>query len=133
MLKLKYSRAVKGLASTKEAFEALTDSLSPALVEDWSKAEKKAMKLRGDHLRIYDVRITKGTSHHHVHKFQVKLTSPASAPTMAEVKLRLTDKQSGTALVEGSVAWLSSGIAIEAAQYVFNLIRQILWLTLYCG
>lgn len=62
MLNVKYSRTIKGLADTREAFDALTKSLNPALVVAWTKAEKQAMDERGEYLRIYDVNITKRKS-----------------------------------------------------------------------
>jgi hypothetical protein len=61
MLKVKLNRAQAGLAETKEAFEALTSSLSQEQVNEWKTQEEEAMLARGESLDIYDVQMEKGS------------------------------------------------------------------------
>jgi hypothetical protein len=45
-----------GLSKTKEAFEGLTRSISPDLINVWTVEERKAMLERGDALEIFNVK-----------------------------------------------------------------------------
>ena len=60
----KYKKAVKGQSETKKAFEGLTKTLPANLVSDWTTAESKAMIERGDALKIFDVKESKGNYVH---------------------------------------------------------------------
>jgi len=51
----KWKRAQEGVSTTKPAFEQLTDSLDPALIEEWTNQEHVAMEKRGDYLNIFTV------------------------------------------------------------------------------
>jgi len=51
----KLKEARDGMAETGAAFEALTHSLSPDIIETWKKQEKRALAQRGDSLEIYEV------------------------------------------------------------------------------
>jgi hypothetical protein len=41
------------------AFEQLTNSLDPALIEEWTNQERVAMERCGDHLNIFTVSLDK--------------------------------------------------------------------------
>jgi hypothetical protein len=64
----KHKRAVKGVMDTKLPFDELTHSLDPQKIARWKKDEKKAMKKRGEHLDIYQLKIDKGKVIHYVMK-----------------------------------------------------------------
>jgi hypothetical protein len=55
----KWTRATKGLSEMRPTFEQLSDSLDPSLVQEWTAQERIAMKERGDHLNIYQVKLEK--------------------------------------------------------------------------
>lgn len=57
----KYSEAVQGVATTETPFHRLTESVSKTSITQWEAAEKKAMELRGEYLKIYDIQLSKGT------------------------------------------------------------------------
>jgi len=48
-------RAEKGVSTTQSAFNQLTNSLDPVLIEEWTNQERVAMEKHGDHLNIYNV------------------------------------------------------------------------------
>jgi hypothetical protein len=56
----KYKKAVKGHRDMKTAFNELTETISPNLIEEWTVAEKKAMLERGNLLKIFDVKEDNG-------------------------------------------------------------------------
>jgi hypothetical protein len=59
MLSKKLQKAREGLSETREAYQGLTNSLSPEKIRDWKRQEKKALRQRGDALEIYQVQQTK--------------------------------------------------------------------------
>jgi hypothetical protein len=60
----KYQKAIPRLEDAKASHEGLTKSLDREWVEKWSKEEEKAMKDRGDALRVFDVVEKKGMMFH---------------------------------------------------------------------
>ena len=56
----KYKKGVPAMEESQRVFEELTAALSGDLVEEWKIGEEKAMRDRGDALRIYDVKEVKG-------------------------------------------------------------------------
>jgi hypothetical protein len=58
-LSAKWIRARDGVAETQPAFEQLTSCLDPSLIQEWTRQERLAMKQRGDHLTIYNIKSTK--------------------------------------------------------------------------
>jgi hypothetical protein len=52
---VKWKRAQEGVSTTEAAFDQLTDSLDPALIDEWTNQERIAMERRGDHLNIFTV------------------------------------------------------------------------------
>ena len=55
-----FKRAVKGLSAAKKVLDETTAALNKDLINTWSVAEEKAMKERGEALRIFDVQVDKG-------------------------------------------------------------------------
>ncbi|KAG0698587.1 hypothetical protein DFH29DRAFT_1002673 [Suillus ampliporus] len=68
-----------------------------ANVQEWKKAAELAAQGRGALLDIYQLKMDQ-------------------APTMAEIRLQLTENEMSTNGRSGSVAWLIEGINIENAQ-----------------
>ncbi|KAG1838555.1 hypothetical protein F4604DRAFT_1572198 [Suillus subluteus] len=93
----KHKRAVKGIDDTKLPFDELTHTLDPEKIAIWEKDEKMAMELRGDHLDIYQLKIDK-------------------APTMAEIRLTLTESETSDIERPGSIPWIIQGINLEDSQ-----------------
>jgi hypothetical protein len=54
----KYKRAIKGINDTRVPFEELTCSLDASKVSSWEKDEKKAMDQHGEHLDIYQIKVS---------------------------------------------------------------------------
>ncbi|KAG0695623.1 hypothetical protein DFH29DRAFT_879915 [Suillus ampliporus] len=82
----KYRQALQGISDTQGPYEELTRSLDLADVQEWKKAAQKAAQDRGDLLDIYQLKMDK-------------------APTMAEIRLRLTENELSTNGRTGSIAW----------------------------
>jgi hypothetical protein len=47
----------------KAAFEELCETVDEQVLEQWKQEEQNAMVLRGEHLRVYDVKMEKGLSY----------------------------------------------------------------------
>jgi hypothetical protein len=114
----KHKRAVKGVLDTKPPFDELSLSLDPTKIAAWELDEKTAMKQRGEYLDIYQLRIDQGQ----IHSFSHKSVADAlyEAPTMAEIRLRLTKSENTETGRSGSVPWIIQGINLEDAQYVVD-------------
>jgi hypothetical protein len=56
----RYSKAVNGIQELKEAFDELSETVDENLLEKWKQDEARAMDSRGEHLRIFDVKMEKG-------------------------------------------------------------------------
>ncbi|KAG1877467.1 hypothetical protein F4604DRAFT_1680133 [Suillus subluteus] len=107
LLLKKYLQAAQGVSDTQGPYEELTKSLDLANVQEWKKAADQAAHDRGALLDIYQLKMDK-------------------APTMAEIRLHLTENELSTNGRTGSVAWLIEGINIENAQDALRAsIRQL--------
>ncbi|KAG1787420.1 uncharacterized protein HD556DRAFT_1312744 [Suillus plorans] len=93
----KYKRALKGVDDTKSPFDELTLSLDPEKISIWKIDEKKAMEQHGEYLDIYQLQMNK-------------------APTMAEIRLKLTESENTDTSKPGTVSWLITGINLEDLQ-----------------
>ncbi|KAG1840122.1 hypothetical protein C8R48DRAFT_679665 [Suillus tomentosus] len=93
----KYKWALKGVDDTKSPFDELTLSLDPEKILMWKIDEKKAMEQRGEYLDIYQLQMNK-------------------APTMAEIRLKLTESENTDTGKPGTVSWLITGINLEDLQ-----------------
>jgi hypothetical protein len=56
----KWKIAVTQKEDMKNALDELTDRISDDWITEWKKLEEKAMRERGDALKIYDVAETRG-------------------------------------------------------------------------
>jgi hypothetical protein len=101
----KHKRSQDGLTSTQPAFDELTKlCLQRNLpIEAWKSAEHLAMKKRGKHLNIFDLRHEK-------------------APTLAQVTLQLTETKDRSANGMNIVDWIADGIRAQNDQCVLNAI-----------
>ncbi|KAG1778007.1 hypothetical protein EV702DRAFT_968763, partial [Suillus placidus] len=103
----KHKRAYKGIDDTKVPFEEPTRSLDVNKVSLWESDQKRATEQRGEHLDIYNLKIDR-------------------APTMAEIRLKLTETKYADTGKVGSVSWLIEGINLEDAQDALRVdIRQL--------
>ncbi|KAG2111109.1 hypothetical protein DEU56DRAFT_762242 [Suillus clintonianus] len=93
----KHKRAIKGISDTKPPFDELTRSLDDEKIAIWENDEMKAMEERGEYLDIYQLKIDQ-------------------APTMAEIRLRLTEAENAETGRLGTVSWIIQGINLEDAQ-----------------
>ena len=59
-LKKKYQTAVSSRQASLEVLKDLDSCVDPKLCEIWKAQEEKALSLRGDHLKIYNVQFDKG-------------------------------------------------------------------------
>ena len=110
----KRSRATKGVSETKPAFEQLTECLDASLVRDWTEQERVAMEQRGDHLKIYEVVSTKCKQY--LNSSSDTDRSCLSVPTLAEIRLKLSESEVQHGNLSGSVSMITEGLAIEKSQ-----------------
>ena len=96
-----------------EAFKSLSDSVSVAQRTEWGRQEKQASEERGKHLHIFEVDEEKGMS---FCVFARNGLISFKAPTIAEIRLKLTKTEKKKGLKTGTVAWLTSGMNIEQTQ-----------------
>lgn len=59
-LKRKHEKAMEGIRETLNPYSGLTKALGEDKVKPWLKEEKKAMRNRGEDLRIYEIQINQG-------------------------------------------------------------------------
>jgi hypothetical protein len=62
MLATKLKRAERAIGDARQAYIGLENSLDPLTVNAWKEAEHIAMTERGEHLRIFEVKMKKGIS-----------------------------------------------------------------------
>ena len=60
----KYARAVNGVRETEGAFERLSASVSASQLQLWGAQYDEAMEKRGEFLRIFEVKESKGIYKH---------------------------------------------------------------------
>jgi hypothetical protein len=113
---LKNKTAIKGREHSAAAFEGLNANVDKVSLAEWQEEERKAMKNRGESLRIYEVKTAKGLF------FTVGEVGNAdkqyvySVPSLAEIRLKLSQSEKDAGMVGGTVAWLSEGLNLEKAQ-----------------
>jgi len=61
---VKKYKTVPSLENAKDTFHGLTKSLSSTLIEKWTEEVNKAMRERGNALKIFDVMEKKGMTFH---------------------------------------------------------------------
>jgi len=115
----KYTRAVNGVRETQGAFEGLSASVSASQNQLWGVQYDEAMEKRGEFLRIFEVKESKG-----IYKqilWDIIFSIVWTAPSLAEMRLDLTKNENRPGGEGGVASWLGLGIALEDAQYVFQL------------
>lgn len=60
----KYARAVNGVRETEGAFERLSTAISASQLQLWGAQYDEAMEKRGEFLRIFEVKESKGIYKH---------------------------------------------------------------------
>ena len=98
----------------KPAFEQLTECLDASLVRDWMEQERVAMEQCGDHLKIYEVVSTKCKRYLNSSSDMDHLC--LSVPTLAEIRLKLSETEVQHRNLSGSVSTITEGLAIEKSQ-----------------
>ncbi|KAG1838487.1 hypothetical protein C8R48DRAFT_622220, partial [Suillus tomentosus] len=93
----KYHQAVQGVNHTQGPYEELTNSLNSNDVQKWKKQAELAALDHGELLDIYQLKMDK-------------------SPTMAEIRLRLTENELSSHGRTGAISWLIEGINIENTQ-----------------
>ncbi|KAG6377669.1 hypothetical protein JVT61DRAFT_14434 [Boletus reticuloceps] len=95
----KYKTVAAGVQSTEEPFKELSASLDENKVREWTTLVLKGACNRGEALDIYALRMDK-------------------APTLAEIRLHLTQSSVRSTQIQESINWLVEDIDIENSQYV---------------
>ncbi len=97
MLLTKYKRATLSLKETKQGYDDLTETLHPSDIQQWKMDKERAMKNRGEELKLFDVQEMKSS-------------------TQADIRLQLSEKESSNQMAGGTISWLAEGISLEQAQ-----------------
>lgn len=108
---------MKGLRETGEAFVGLSESISELQKQLWGTQYDEAMEKRGEFLRIFEVKESKG-----IYKYIMRyyILTGFTAPSLAQIRLDLTENENRTEGDGGGVSWLGLGITLEDAQYVLE-------------
>lgn len=109
----KLETAKADLLTTGKAFRELSDRLEPTWLADWTRAERKAMDKRGKALEIYDVALDEGMD---PILFEIYCTNGSTVATLADIRLQLTERETQTRDLSGTVSTLTEGLAIERSQ-----------------
>lgn len=115
----KMKRATKLLKGSKESYEKLTESASPADLQAWQEGELTAQRNRGENVKsmdYYALKCIRGTVFIHF-SFVVsatKIAFPGSAPGKAEMQLRLSQEQPSGKVA--AIQFLSEGISVQESQ-----------------
>jgi hypothetical protein len=101
------------VAETGAAYQELTARLDTNWIDEWMKQESNAMRNRGEALQIYNVSSPKGNTHPYMFPDRI-LTD--KVPTLADVRLKLSEKEIRHRNLSGTVSAVTEGLAIEGAQ-----------------
>ncbi|KAG1887759.1 hypothetical protein F4604DRAFT_1570502, partial [Suillus subluteus] len=99
----KYKRAIKGINDTKSPFDELTHSLDDEKIAIWKMMKRRLWRNEGNILTFISSRLIKVIHHYY-------------SPTMAEIRLRLTEAENAKTGRLGTVSWIIQGINLEDAQ-----------------
>ena len=113
-LSTKLIRARDGVAKTQPTFEQLTSCLDPSLIQEWMRQKRLAIKRQGDHLTIYNVKSTKCRRIYNSTAAYGSLN--LAAPTLAEIRLKMSEMEVQQGNLSGGVSTLMEGLAIEKSQ-----------------
>ena len=112
----KWTDAMKGVREMKEAYEGLSESMEEETLKGWKEEEAEAMENRGEFMKIYEIKFNKGGRPYI--KLDSSVLKKNLAPTMAEIRLTLTEKENSNSLESGTIAWLTTGINLEQMQCI---------------
>ena len=112
----KHKQAITGLQETQFSYESMTESMDEDKLKVWRSEEARAMKARGKAMQIFQVRTDKGTAS--TASMTPILRILLLAPSMADIRLTLTEKEAEVGLGTGTIACLAMGIHLEDAQCV---------------
>lgn len=115
----KYHKALEGVEKTQGPLEELTQSLDCEKIQLWSQKADYASEQRGEALDIYMLRMDQGICFSTSLKAFILILIFFPAPTLAEIRLNLIEKNVSNSGKQTSVSWLVEGIMIEDAQYVY--------------
>ncbi len=116
MLETKWKSSVSQLENTKKAFEDLTNAVDDESKQEWAEEEQIALEEGGDALSVYGVRLQEGLykigiSSHFVSDFHFSV-----APSLAEIRLNLAEKEQANGIESGLTSWLANGLHIQESQ-----------------
>ena len=107
---------MKSVREMKEAYEGLSESMDEETLKGWKEEEAEAMENRGDFMKIYEIKFDKG-GHLYI-ELDSSVLKKNLAPTMAEIRLALTEKENSNSLESGTIAWLTTSINLEQMQCI---------------
>ena len=109
----KWMDAMKGVRELKEAYEGLNESMDEETLKWWKEEEAEAMENRGNLMRSSSTKVGVLSSN-----WIVRCPKRTLAPTMAEIRLALREKEDSNSLESGTIAWLTTGVNLEQMQCV---------------
>lgn len=94
--------------------EELSQRLTSEVMEQWTREERQALLEGGDALSVYGVRLEEGKIFQlRNHKsFEIDQNS---APTLAEIRLKLAEREDSAGVESGATTWIANGISIQEA------------------
>ena len=112
----KWTDAMKGVREMKEAYEGLSESMEEETLKGWKEEEAEAMENRGEFMKIYEIKFNKGGCPYI--ELDSSVLKKNLAPTMAEIRLALTEKENSNSLESSTIARLTTGINLEQMQCI---------------
>jgi hypothetical protein len=128
----KLQAASAGVIDTRQAYTGLTESLDQDLVSAWTEAYSLALEERGEHLKIFEVRMEKGEVACQLSRRKLNFWYLISAPSLGEIRLQLTEEEIELPVPNGAVGWLVNGMNLEQALCVTSAL-QVLVFTFVAG
>jgi hypothetical protein len=111
----KHIRAIKDEKESQLVFQELDSSLDHSTRQQWSQEEDLAITLRGDYLKIYQVRAIKSESKANVILMLLRFPSTISASRGVQSNTPSTSQLKSD---PKNASWLSHGLKVEQKQYV---------------
>lgn len=116
----KRQNAIEQSAALSKEFSDLSSSVELHLQEQWCAEERVALDGDREELNIYAVRMKEGKSCSLLLMLPIaSFLQFETAPTLAQIRLALSEDEAQHSLEPGVTAWLTSGIHIQEAQCVF--------------
>lgn len=112
----KYKKAIVGLKDSKADFEGLSTQRTPAEVQAWKQQAEEADLNRADDINSMDIYETKEQKGSCSDLQDIPYSTISTAPTKADIQIRLSDEELKSRKQTGVTSWLSSGIRIQDRQ-----------------